>query len=54
MAHTYLLLDRARLLRSFHRHYRAYFARPELLTADHAEHLAWLARALARTCRGEY
>ena len=37
--------------RSFWRHWRAYLARPDLLTAAHDDQLAYLARRLAHEAR---
>jgi len=37
-----------RLRRSLLRHWRAYFARPDMLTDVHAEQLVWLTREVMR------
>lgn len=49
MTYPQLALNRA--IRTFFRHRRAYFARPDLLTTDHDEQMYWLARQLAHEAR---
>ena len=44
---TYYELALARAIRAFFKTHRAYFARPDLLSAAHDEQMYWLARQMA-------
>lgn len=48
---TYYEIALARAIRAFFRTHHAYFARPDLLTVAHDEHLYWLARQMAHEAR---
>ena len=51
MPHTWFTVAFKKALLSFHKTHRSYMRRPDMLSAEHDEQLAFLARMMARTAR---